>query len=614
MSFSTCATFVICLTIYRRLANIEQWIRTYLTPKYDLDTSSKEKAGIYIEDIAILLHHNWIRDEQQFAHERLRVQLSANLILAGATATRPGALIGKLLYENLEFQVFPPIRGGFQPRIALIVNLEHIKRAAGSSESKRFAFREDDMLLYDPLIPILALAFCDNAFVNDLAGPQSLYSFVVPPSQDRIRVLWKKEWLKRPVFRDIEKTANGPQISLDKPLGYYSEQQRLIRLGCLIGIEKQLEWYDLRRGSGKKLNGTCLPHILALILTWPSEALTPEERNKIMGHRKGDSSTYLQYYMSNFIDVDCQSICFGTAPQHDFVHLATRLRRHEGAPKELTVDQLAEINEDERLLSYRAEKDRARLEWRRQGYRSREQAKGTDMRKHFDKHSNLANNLSRKLKASRLQKAIEDFHADIHVEEINRQLRGIKPADVIAPPNIEYDLPGRKLVAQFFSLAAELTDAESLHSLRVDLITALAQLCKRRESPCRWTDKRSRKQVATRRVRHYRTQGASREADSGYLSMESHETSDGAALNLSKQTGPTCPFCRWQGNHGMTHRTKTWRLDSLARHIRDQHLRKRRTSFACPWQDCGAILANAEHFAGHASRHGLDLPPSVFRH
>ncbi|KAJ6437019.1 hypothetical protein O9K51_10316 [Purpureocillium lavendulum] len=237
------------------LFDIRNWIPRYLTPKYNLDTSQKEKAGIYIEDLAILLNHIWIRDEQPFAHERLRVQLAANLILAGATATRPGALIGMLLYENLEFQLFPPVPGETRPRIALIVNLEHIKRTAGRSEPKLFAFREDDMLLYDPLIPMLALAFCDNAFINDLTGPESLSSFVVPPDQDRIRVLWKEEWLKRPVFRDVVNGDDGPEISDHRPLSYAKERRHLVRLGRSIGLEKQLEWYDLRRGSGKKLNG-----------------------------------------------------------------------------------------------------------------------------------------------------------------------------------------------------------------------------------------------------------------------------------------------------------------------------------------------------------------------
>lgn len=332
-----------------------------------------------------------------------------------------------------------------------------------------------------------------------------------------------------------------------------------------------------------------------------------------MGHRKGDSSTYVRYYMSNFIDVDCQSICFGSVPHHDFVRLATRLRRHEGAPKELTVDQLAEINDDKRLVDYRAEKKRARLDWRRQGYRSREQAQDTDMRKRFDKYSKLEKNLIRKLKASRLQKAIEEFHANIHVEEINRQLCGIKPADIIAPPNIEYDLSERKEVAQLFSLAAESTDEESLHSLRINLITTITQLCKLSESTCRWTDKRGCKQVATRRAREYRAQRINKADDSGYASDTSAQKArKEAELDLLKRTGPTCPFCQWQSSHGVAQRTKTWRLDSLARHIRGQHLKRRRTPFVCPWQNCDAFLANSEHFAGHASRHGLHLPPSVF--
>jgi len=67
----------------------------------------KEKAGLFVEDLAVLLNHYWVRDKEVFAHERLRVQLAANLILAGATATRPGALISQLLYKHLEFQLFP---------------------------------------------------------------------------------------------------------------------------------------------------------------------------------------------------------------------------------------------------------------------------------------------------------------------------------------------------------------------------------------------------------------------------------------------------------------------------------------------------------------------------
>ncbi|KAJ0100633.1 hypothetical protein J7T55_001263, partial [Diaporthe amygdali] len=123
---------------------------------------------------------------------------------------------------------------------------------------------------------------------------------------------------------------DGVRIAFDKPLPYAKERRHLIRLGRSIGLAKDPEWYDLRRGSGKKLN----------------EALTPEERNKIMGHRQGDSKVYVQYYMSSFNDVDCQSICFGSAPQRDLIHLAGRLLRHAEAPTALTSQQKSEVSRD----------------------------------------------------------------------------------------------------------------------------------------------------------------------------------------------------------------------------------------------------------------------------
>ena len=183
------------------------------------------------------------------------MQLAANLILAGATATRPGAFIGQLLYEHLEFQLFPPFPGEMRPRPALKVNLENIKRSGGESEPKQFAFREDDMLIYDPLIPIMGLAFADGAFINEFKDPEEIYELVVPPNSDRLRLRWKEDWRKRPVFRDVEDSEEGIRIALDKALKYQKERGHLVRLGRSIGLAKVLEWYDLRRRSGKKLNG-----------------------------------------------------------------------------------------------------------------------------------------------------------------------------------------------------------------------------------------------------------------------------------------------------------------------------------------------------------------------
>lgn len=94
----------------------------------------------------------------------------------------------------------------------------------------------------------------------------------------------------------------------------------LIRLGSSIGLAKALEWYNLRRGSDKKLNGTLLLGSAINVLM---------SRQKLL-HRQGDSGAHVQCYMSNFNDVDRQSIYFKSLPQHDRIHLAGRLLRHAG--------------------------------------------------------------------------------------------------------------------------------------------------------------------------------------------------------------------------------------------------------------------------------------------
>jgi hypothetical protein len=71
-----------------------------------------------------------VRDTEVFAHERLRVQLSPFLILAGCTATRPKALVG-LQYEDIEFQLFPSRRIGGRPIVIMKLNLKRIKRSGG---------------------------------------------------------------------------------------------------------------------------------------------------------------------------------------------------------------------------------------------------------------------------------------------------------------------------------------------------------------------------------------------------------------------------------------------------------------------------------------------------
>src|SRR4051812_21286640 len=113
-----------------------------------------------------------------------------------------------------------------------------------------------------------------------------------------------------------------------------------------------------------------------------------------MGHRQGDSREYVQYYMSTFNDVDCQTICFGSAPQYDLIHLAGRLLRHGDAPTALTDQQKFEVNEDPDLVTHRRKRTRALQQMKSQGYRSRADAEGTELAARYDRYKKKADRLS----------------------------------------------------------------------------------------------------------------------------------------------------------------------------------------------------------------------------
>lgn len=125
-------------------------------------------------------------------------------------------------------------------------------RTAGQSKPKKYGFHEEDTLLHDPVLYIESLAFADGAFGTKFTGPDDIYNqLIVPPTSNRIVLPWDPEWRDRFVFRDIQGRGKNIIIALDRAFEYGKARKYLVRLGRSLGYEKQLEWYDLRRGSGK---------------------------------------------------------------------------------------------------------------------------------------------------------------------------------------------------------------------------------------------------------------------------------------------------------------------------------------------------------------------------
>src|SRR2546423_15685414 len=75
--------------------DLSQYIDGYLTRKYSLDTTTREKPVMNVDDVFLILHHHWVLDTSIFPDERQRLQLAFLLLLSAYTATRPAALVYK---------------------------------------------------------------------------------------------------------------------------------------------------------------------------------------------------------------------------------------------------------------------------------------------------------------------------------------------------------------------------------------------------------------------------------------------------------------------------------------------------------------------------------------
>lgn len=80
-----------------------------------------------------------------------------------------------------------------------------------------------------------------------------------------MKVHWKAEWLKRPLFRSSSSTVNGWMKSKTDPITYSTYAFYIDRLGRDAGFEDKLTSYCFRRGTGNAVDGKY--PILALFIS-----------------------------------------------------------------------------------------------------------------------------------------------------------------------------------------------------------------------------------------------------------------------------------------------------------------------------------------------------------
>jgi hypothetical protein len=128
---------------------------------------------------------------------------------------------------------------------------------------KKFSFRLEGLPAFCIVSLFLVVGFCHNAFQDKFSDVQQMFSLTVPMHRNMLHFRWKKEALDRPFFADVKCIVGGARILKETPFPYAKYRNIFKRLGREAGFSQEVNLYQIRRASGRNLNGTStFPHDL----------------------------------------------------------------------------------------------------------------------------------------------------------------------------------------------------------------------------------------------------------------------------------------------------------------------------------------------------------------
>ncbi|KAF2031734.1 hypothetical protein EK21DRAFT_99467 [Setomelanomma holmii] len=310
-----------------------------LAKKHSLKKIGRDKACMYVEDLAKVLQTNLMTTEKRYPHGRYRIQAQLYLQLGGFTANRPSALLS-LCYRHIQVTLLQDPEGG-PHRVMLEFTFEFTKQFLGIKDQNTFPLHEimyDETLSFSPHVFLLGLLFCDRAFAAyNLVSAEELSRLTIPPGRDELRLHLNQSLDNIPVFRKAVRTLHGWDISPDEPLSYSTLLPWIRTLGEITGFAQVTRPYSLRYAGGKAFN--------------ENGNVSDAMQNLIMGH--ASITTFLRHYLSRRITVDTQAVVRGIQPQTALMRAACTMSRSidHRRPRRLTPEQSASVNNDPSVRS-----------------------------------------------------------------------------------------------------------------------------------------------------------------------------------------------------------------------------------------------------------------------
>ncbi|KAK5562715.1 hypothetical protein LTR43_011671, partial [Exophiala xenobiotica] len=487
------------------MEEVRDYIDGYLTIEYNLDTSVREKPVMDVDDVYLVLHHLWVLDASVFPDERQRLQLAFLILLSAYTATRPAALVYKvtdpikqrehylgwendedndngkmeldwediktLCYEDVTLLMLPNPEGK-RDLLAMEVTLKYTKGWKKKPNPKTYILTEVDTLVFDAILLMIIVAILDDAFESKVTSMEDILRIRVRPPRRSLEFRWRAEMMKKPIFRQAERTSTGIQTSPTKALRYHTYLYYLQRLGLQAGLMQILGAYVIRRGAGEAVEAVA----------------TQPQLQQVMCHR--DAGIY-QAYINQRVQCDVQAAFLGQPSSRALFKAVTHMSRHADprAPTGLALREIDGLKADPAIIQLRELRDRLTNEARKEsGNLKQAEAEGTKIYRMYKEADRALRSTKWTALKSAKKAARQQFFDTISTIEINKQLDlsmlDLEEGDWV-PEKVEHHLEERRVVVDLICQATCQLGDQDKFCHRIRTANALVALCQKKDIPLR---------------------------------------------------------------------------------------------------------------------------------